>query len=117
MCRSKISFACSEAEIKAALDKHIPEQLRYESLGGTKPDDSYCFQRLDGLMRSLDQVCGPRKESQCLLERGLLPIFCACSALWCACIHCHKALLLSSLSVVPPTYFTKVHAWLAMLPS
>ena len=65
ICRSKIAFASSEAEIKAALDPHIPDQLLYASLGGSKPDDSYDFQRLDALMRSLDKV-SPLSERQCL---------------------------------------------------
>lgn len=56
LCRSKINFACSEQEIKSSLAPYIPEQLLYASLGGTKPDDSYSFQRLDSLMRSLDKV-------------------------------------------------------------
>ena len=55
-CRSKISFACKEQEIKGALEPHVDADLLYASLGGTKPDDSYSFDRLDTLMRSLDKV-------------------------------------------------------------
>ena len=55
-CRSKISFACKEQEIKAALEPHVSEDLLYASLGGSKPDESYSFDRLDTLMRSLDKV-------------------------------------------------------------
>ncbi len=58
LCRSKISFACKDQEIKDALEPHVDESLLYASLGGTKPDDSYSFDRLDTLMRSLDKV-GP----------------------------------------------------------
>lgn len=34
----------------------MSEDLLYASLGGTKPDDSYSFDRLETLMRSLDKV-------------------------------------------------------------
>ena len=54
--RSKISFACKDQEIKGALEPHVSADLLYASLGGTKPDDSYSFDRLDTLMRSLDKV-------------------------------------------------------------
>ena len=56
LCRSKISFACKDQEIKGALEPHVSADLLYASLGGTKPDDSYSFDRLDNLMRSLDKV-------------------------------------------------------------
>ena len=56
LCRSKVSFACSEEQIKAALEPHVAGDLLYASLGGTKPDDSYSLERLDTLMRSLDKV-------------------------------------------------------------
>ena len=56
LCRSKISFACKEQEIKDALEPHISDDLLYASLGGSKPDQSYSFDSLDTLMRSLDKV-------------------------------------------------------------
>ena len=59
LCRSKISFACNKQDIKAALEPHVSKDLLYASLGGTKPDDSYNFDRLDTLMRSLDKVRHP----------------------------------------------------------
>lgn len=101
----------------------MSEQLRYESLGGTKPDDSYCFQRLDGLMRSLDQVCGPRKQSQCLLERGLHSTTPAPQRARILCLQCFVVCLhaLSQGSAVSPpvsclSYFTELDAWWVMLP-
>ena len=69
--RSKISFACMDQEIKGALEPHVSADLLYASLGGTKPDDSYSFDRLDTLMRSLDKVRAfpPRKRMQSGLRR------------------------------------------------
>ena len=56
--RSKVIFACSAEEIDKCLSPHIPPQLLYKSLGGMRPDDSFEFQRMENLMRSLD---GERK--------------------------------------------------------
>ncbi|CAL5220949.1 g3051 [Coccomyxa viridis] len=66
--KSKISFACKDQEIKGALEPHVSADLLYASLGGTKPDDSYSFDRLDNLMRSLDKKRFAELEAAQLLE-------------------------------------------------
>jgi hypothetical protein len=71
--REKIFFACSVEEIQAVLSSHVPQELLYKSLGGTKPE-AFDFHVLDMHMRGLDVERRAELSAAALLNTKVDPV-------------------------------------------